>query len=167
MFNARMIHDFYNLALMELESVYRLAAAMTLDGAAAEELVAEVYRQAERPSPMLRERDIRVWLMRLLVQTYAGQLIAASDASATVKCPQTAPPKAVAQPFAPVREIGWIQAALAPMSFRCRAVTVLWAVEALNSREIAEIMDEPVGTVSLWLSRARNHLLKKRQEASA
>ena len=158
--------DFRALALVELDAVYRLAHAMTLDGTLAERLAIEVYRQAlEHPPAGLAGRDLRRWLLRSLVKAHAALQLATGAASK--KCPapeQTMPPITPAQ--LADEGLDWITRALPTMTHHCRAVIVLWAVEGFTYREIAEILDEPVGTVTLWLQRARRHLSNKRAEAA-
>lgn len=152
-----------SLALMEVESVHRLAHAMTLDSGRAEELVVEAFRLAFEHSPLgVRERDVRGWLFRTVVQAHHSQLAAAGSTEATKKCPGAPGPTLPAIEVRPKDETAeWFLQALPAMSFRCRAVVVLWAVEGLSHREIAEVMSEPVGTVSLWLQRAQSHLAKR------
>ena len=155
------------LALMEVESVYRLAHAMTLDADAAEKLVAGVYRRAlENPPVEMPARDVRRWLLRILVQSHAAQQAAPTHGSPAQRCPPAAEKPAPIQPLRPGTETSdWFVQALPGMTFHCRAVIVLWAIEGLTYRQIGQIMDIPVGTVTVWLNRARNYLARKQAEA--
>lgn len=162
------IDDFRNLALVEVERIHRLAYAMTLNAEAAEKLVREAYNEAFNNLPKaLPDRDVRCWLMGTMFRLYSVQQASTAD-PATRKCPGTPEPASVeSRPFRiSDGPPGWLEEALPGMSFRCRAVIVLWAVEALTYREIADVMGEPVGTITVWLNRAQNYLIRKRGDAA-
>jgi len=143
--------EFERIALPHLQSLLRVARRLTLDSSAAEDLVQETmllawrgFRQFERGS------NARAWLFRILFNVFYGEGRKAAR---------------VARPFASrgdtrpaLQEAAEIAEALNALSLEQRSVFLLAAVEGFTCREIAGILDVPIGTVMSRLSRAREEL---------
>lgn len=168
--------DFEELALAELDAVYRFARFLTRDQEAAEDLVQEVYLRAFRPETIAgfstRGAGVRAWLMTIARNAYYGRLerqetgrkvherLVHDQRAAGELGDAPADPYGDRDPSA----IDWraagprLEAALAALSDELRDVVWFWAVEGLKYREIAAALDVPIGTVMSRLHRARSRL---------
>ncbi len=161
---------FEQLAVAELDAVYRFARFLSGDADRAEELVQDVYARAFRRETIegftSRGAGMRAWLMTIARNSFYGQLeheraggraIArvTHDAMSHGNSVETLDP-------AESSEIDWTLAssrmheAMASMSVELRDVLWFWGVEGLKYREIAEAMEIPIGTVMSRLHRARS-----------
>ena len=163
---------FENEALSHLDRLYSAALRMTRNSADAEDLVQETYVKA------LRGRDS--WLYRILTNTYINsyrkavrspqmsgdeevtdwQLARAAShdsqglRSAEMEALENIPDAAVA-------------AAMADLAENYRLAVYLSDVEGFSYKEIATIMDTPIGTVMSRLNRGRSQLRKALAEYAA
>jgi len=137
--------------------LYRHALWLTGDPALAEDLVQETYYEAWRTLSRLGgPRAPRAWLLAILRRRLARHR-AAPD-------PPTAPPEALAglaggdDPEA-AAELEGLARAFAALPAHQREILLLRALHGLSYREIARLLDLPLGTVMSRLSRARAALL--------
>ena len=165
--------EFEAVALPHLDAVYRMARALAGDAAEAEDLAQETFVRAFRAFDgfELREYGARPWLMRILhnaFYTFKGKqrrgptLLDDVDfdhfedelSDLEVESSATA-------------SINWdhvdeeLKIAVNQLQPEYRAVLLLWAIEGLSYKEIAEVCDCALGTVMSRLYRARQLLGRK------
>ena len=161
--------EFKRLALDEIDAVYRMAMYLAHDPNEAEELVQETYLRALRFEHTfeLRDHGIRPWLFRILHNCFYTRIgrqrkqptLAEDLQSESVPSELDNPP-----PAWDLASLDWEQVddrlkhAIDDLKDPYRSVLLLWAVENLKYREIAELLEIPIGTVMSRLYRARNIL---------
>jgi RNA polymerase sigma-70 factor (ECF subfamily) len=172
--------QFEKLALEQMDTLYRVAGRLTRDPERAGDLVQETFLRAFRSRDAfdLQEHGIRPWLLRIMRNLHLSkadrdrrQPVAVDgetldtmnagaprpgDAAATGDLESVGP--------APVPPLDWeslderLKAALENLQDEYQMVLLLWAVEDLSYKEIAEVLDIPIGTVMSRLHRARQKL---------
>jgi RNA polymerase sigma-70 factor len=172
---------FENEALSHLDRLYSAALRMTRNSADAEDLVQETYVKALRGRDSFKPRtNMKAWLYRILTNTYINsyrkavrspqmsgddevtdwQLARAAShdsqglRSAEMEALENTPDAAVA-------------AAMAGLAENYRLAVYLSDVEGFSYKEIAAIMDTPIGTVMSRLNRGRSQLRKALAEYAA
>jgi RNA polymerase sigma-70 factor (ECF subfamily) len=162
--------EFVRLAMLELDAVDRVARSLSRDSAAADDLVQETYLRAMRAQDQfhLHAFGIRPWLLRILHNTYINYekrerrqpRAMESDALEARAQPVTSSPPAPSP--APLErgsfddeELGQALDQLPP---DLRTILILWAVDELAYKEMADVLEIPIGTVMSRLYRARNKL---------
>ncbi len=172
---------FENEALSHLDRLYSAALRMTRNSADAEDLVQETYVKALRGRDSFKPRtNMKAWLYRILTNTYINsyrkavrspqmsgdeevtdwQLARAAShdsqglRSAEMEALENIPDAAVA-------------AAMADLAENYRLAVYLSDVEGFSYKEIATIMDTPIGTVMSRLNRGRSQLRKALAEYAA
>ena len=172
---------FENEALSHLDRLYSAALRMTRNSADAEDLVQETYVKALRGRDSFKPRtNMKAWLYRILTNTYINsyrkavrspqmsgddevtdwQLARAAShdsqglRSAEMEALENIPDAAVA-------------AAMAGLAENYRLAVYLSDVEGFSYKEIAAIMDTPIGTVMSRLNRGRSQLRKALAEYAA
>jgi len=172
---------FENEALSHLDRLYSAALRMTRNSADAEDLVQETYVKALRGRDSFKPRtNMKAWLYRILTNTYINsyrkavrspqmsgdeevtdwQLARAAShdsqglRSAEMEALENIPDAAVA-------------AAMADLAENYRLAGYLSDVEGFSYKEIATIMDTPIGTVMSRLNRGRSQLRKALAEYAA
>ncbi len=167
---------FADLAMAYMAPLYSAALRMTRNPADAEDLVQETYLRAYRGFGGFREgTNLKAWLYRILTNTYINQYRAKKrrpdeseldesedfylynrlgglEASAANRTPEVEFLESL--PEAEVKE------ALEALPDQFRLAVVLADVEGFSYKEIAEIMDVPVGTVMSRIHRGRRQLQK-------
>jgi len=160
---------FRELAMAEMDSVYRMAMHLAREPNDAADLVQETYLKAFKAESRfeLRDAGVRPWLFKILHNTFYTKVgkakreptIADDLAPQAVDSELDSPP-----PAWDLEHLDWEQVddrlkhAIAELPEHYREVLLLWAVEGLKYREIAEIMDVALGTVMSRLYRARGIL---------
>ncbi|MEM7682357.1 MAG: sigma-70 family RNA polymerase sigma factor [Planctomycetota bacterium] len=163
---------FQDLAMAELDSVYRMAMHLSRDPNEAADLVQETYLKALRAAGNfeLRDHGIRPWLFKILHNAFYTRVskkareptIADAMAPGAVDSPQDSPP-----PAWDLEHLDWDQVddrlkhAIEQLPDHYREVLLLWGVEGLKYREIAEVLDVALGTVMSRLYRARQILTEQ------
>jgi len=156
-------------ALSHLEAVYRLAVHLTRNPERAEDLVQDVYVRALRPKAVdtFEERGggMRAWLFTVAHNVFYSKIKRESNAPTAVgeffSEAADEPPPGEAPPAWDLASLNWdhvdgrLKAAIEDLSNEHREVLLLWGVEELKYREIATILDVPIGTVMSRLHRAR------------
>ncbi len=154
---------FEALLMPHLDAAYNLARWLTRNDHDAQDVVQEAYLRAMRYFESFRGEQARPWLLQIvrhttyawLQQNRPGDLVsldADERASAEPAAPAEQEPMAIAARNADRTLINRAIAAL-PVVFR--EVLVLRELEDLSYKEIARVVDVPVGTVMSRLSRAR------------
>ena len=164
--------EFRKLVLSELDAVHRLAYHLTFSTHEADDLVQETYLRAFKSSGtfQLTEHGPRPWLFKILHNVYRTRLSkrgrepgAAEDLEDQVAAPPDPPPA----------ELDWeqmderLKKAIEALSPAYRSVLLMWAVEGLKYREIAEVTGVAIGTVMSRLFRARQILCEQMTDLAA
>jgi RNA polymerase sigma-70 factor (ECF subfamily) len=171
---------FTELAMEYMPSLYTAALRMTRSPADAEDLVQDTYLKAYRAFETFQEgTNLKAWLYRILTNTYIN-----SDRAKKRRPDETELDEV--EDLYLYRRIGGLEAALAgrsaedellerftdtevkeaieslPENFRL--AVLLADVEGFAYKEIAEILDIPIGTVMSRLHRGRKALQKRLYE---
>lgn len=154
---------FEALLLPHLDAAYNLARWLTRNDHDAQDVVQEACLRAMRYFASFRGEQARPWLLQIvrhtayswLQQNRPGELVsldADDDAAHEPAAPADHEPMAIAARNA---DRALIDRAIAALPVVFREVLVLRELEDLSYKEIARIVDVPVGTVMSRLSRAR------------
>jgi RNA polymerase sigma-70 factor, ECF subfamily len=152
-----------------LAALHRAARRLSAQLADAEDLVHDTYVKAFQAFPTVELRDdaaCRAWLLRIMTNTYRDRYrrearspeVAGSvdldRLDGAVPCREPGPDRRLeSKCFAEAAD-----AAIARLPAEVRLVVVLFFIEELSYREIAEIAQCPIGTVMSRLSRGRRFL---------
>jgi RNA polymerase sigma-70 factor (ECF subfamily) len=158
------------LAVAELDPLYRMAMHLVGDPDAAADLVQETFLRALRPEVRFRlgERGIRPWLFKILHNIFFSrteqrrhQPVALIDDNIANARGERAAREMVGDNLA---SMNWelvdarLKATVDALPIEQRLVMLLWAVEGLKYREIADLMGVPIGTIMSRLFRARESM---------
>jgi RNA polymerase sigma-70 factor (ECF subfamily) len=132
----------------QLAALLRVARRLTRDPASAEDLVQETMLLAWRGFRSFQTgTNVRAWLFRILFNAFHAAVrkppVAVSGSSAINASQQDAVE---------------ISEALETLPIEQRTVLLLCVVEGFTCREVAGILELPIGTVMSRLSRARQEL---------
>lgn len=170
--------EFEPLAMGQLDAVYRLALRLTRDQNKAEDLVQDTYARALRPRAIEGfdpsksssgggdlEAAMRSWLFTICHNLFYSQIKRASKAPMAVgeffgeasseKLPDEPPPAWNRAEMDWEHVDGRLKAAIDSLKEDYREILLMWGVDGLKYREIAEILEIPIGTVMSRLHRAR------------
>jgi RNA polymerase sigma-70 factor (ECF subfamily) len=180
--------QFEKLALDQLDTLYRVANRLTRDPERAGDLVQETYLRAfrSRDGFDLKEHGMRPWLLRILRNLHlsrvdrekrqpvpvdgdvldslnaAGNAAVGPDDDSDVPSPLVGADLAAGGMAAlrlnPDDLDERLKKALEDLQEEYQMVLLLWAVEDLSYKEIADVLDVPIGTVMSRLHRARQKL---------
>jgi len=151
--------------LEQLDTLYRIARRLVRDTSTAEDLVQETYARALRAwtTFSLESYGIRPWLVRILHNAHLSrsqretrQPASVDDAQLEASAKTNTP-----LPFEPTSFEGMdqqLKRAVEKLSPEYQVVLLLWSVDELSYKEIAEAVDIPIGTVMSRLYRARQQL---------
>ncbi|MGH8994368.1 MAG: sigma-70 family RNA polymerase sigma factor [Acidimicrobiia bacterium] len=168
---------FSELAMPYMGPLYSAALRMTRNPADAEDLVQETYLRAYRAFNTFQEgTNLKAWLYRILTNTFINQYRAAK------RRPEQSDIEDVEDLYL-YRRLGGLEAAMAGRSPEAevlenipdvevkealeslpeqfRMAVLLADVEGFAYKEIAEILDIPIGTVMSRLHRGRKQLQKR------
>ncbi len=166
-----------------LDALYSAALRMTRNAAEAEDLVQETYLKAYRGYGSFQEgTNLKAWLYRILTNTFINSY------RAKKRRPDESDLEEVEDLYL-YRRLGGLEAAVAGRSAeeevldsftddevknavealpeQFRIAVMLSDVEGFSYKEIAEIMDVPIGTVMSRLHRGRKALQKSLYEFGA
>jgi RNA polymerase sigma-70 factor, ECF subfamily len=164
--------EFRSLAMAELPAVYRMAFHWALNAPDADDLVQETYLRAFKAesSFKLGEMGVRPWLLRILHNVFLTRVKraklepVASEIADTMAEQRGADADLAGQALA---DLDWEQVderlkrAIQELPLTYRTAFLLSAIEGLKYREIAEVLEMPIGTVMSRLFRARTMLLEQ------
>ena len=168
--------EFESVALPQLDSIYGAALRLTRNPADAEDLVQDTYVRAYRFWHTFKQgTSIKAWLFTILRNTFINRYhrgnrrrsartdlesqlhSLGTDAAVGRPTPTTpGPEKAIGQRITRER----INAALESIPEDYRTAVMLADLEGLAYKEIAEVMDCPIGTVMSRIYRGRRLLHK-------
>jgi RNA polymerase sigma-70 factor (ECF subfamily) len=155
--------DFEEVAIRHLADVYRLARQMS-DESQAQDLVQETYLRAWKYfDTYKRDTNCRAWLLRILHNTWADHWRRRSH----LEIPLTENNEAEIEPYYDWEEefikgelSENVEQALSQLAHSYRWTVLLADVEELSYKEIAVVMDCPLGTVMSRLNRGRRILAR-------
>jgi RNA polymerase sigma-70 factor (ECF subfamily) len=166
-------HQFDQLALEHLDAVYRMALQLTRHPDEAADLVQETYLKAVRASDRFHESGggMRAWLFKILHNNFYTRVgrakretsLGDGEDEAVTALPRPDEP----EPAWSLADLDWdhvderIKQAIERLKPEYRSVLLLWGVEGMKYREIAEIQEIPLGTVMSRLHRARSILTQE------
>ena len=162
--------EFERLALDQLDHVHRAAFQLCRDHATAEDLVQDTYLRALRSADRFEDRGggVRPWLFAILHNVFYTHLEKQSRRPTPVetiysedqreRLPDEPPPAWDLASMDWEYVDGRIKDALDTLEPDSRLALLLWGIEGLKYREIAAVLDVPVGTVMSRLHRARKKL---------
>ena len=167
---------FDKLALEHLDSVYRMAMQLARHPDEASDLVQETYLKALRVAERFEEKGggIRPWLFKILHNVFYSKVgrqkrqpaLGEGLPEATADGPGPDEPV----PAWDLESLDWeyvderLKVAIESLRPEYRSVLLLWGVEGMKYREIADIQDIPIGTVMSRLHRARAMLAEQLTE---
>ncbi len=160
---------FRELAMEELDAVYRMAMTLARDPNEAADLVQDTYLKAFKAEERfeLRGAGVKPWLFKILHNNFYSRYHQRKRETPTdSEVLHDALPGATDDPPPAwdLQSLDWEQVddrlkhAVAELPEHYREVLLLWAVEGLKYREIAEVLDVALGTVMSRLYRARQLL---------
>jgi len=170
--------EFERLALEHLDAVHRMAMQLTRRPDEAADLVQETYLRALRSAPRFKEKGggMRSWLFTILYNAFYTHVKRQSRAPTAVEAFHDASETELAPDAAPpawdLKSLDWehvderLKQAIDDLPPESRAVLLLWGVEDMKYREIAEVLDIPIGTVMSRLHRTRQALIQALGETS-
>jgi len=164
--------DFEAEALEHLDAAYKTAYHLTRDPVGAEDLVQETYLRAFRFWDQYEKgTNCRAWLLRILRNTFINQYRKRKAQPARVDYTeldryydQLVDAATVPKPKDPSEELfsnlidEEIVEAIEQLPEEFRQVVILSDLQDLSYKEIAEVLDCPVGTVRSRLNRGRKLL---------
>jgi RNA polymerase sigma-70 factor (ECF subfamily) len=160
--------EFGRQALEQLDALARVAGSLTSNRAEADDLVQETYLRALRAREQFepREHGIRPWLLRIMHNTHITRVTRAKRQPVATDPGDLEMRNGYAGAFPPIPpELdNTVRITLAELAPELRSALTLWAVEELSYKEMAEVLDVPVGTVMSRLYRARHALAGKLRE---
>lgn len=160
------------MMLAEMDAVYRMAFHLSRHPDEAGDLTQETYLRALKAegSFELRERGMRPWLFKILHNVFYSRITKQKRQPASLQPEQdeiAGGDDTMAAPAWDLATLNWEQVddrlkhAIEQLPVAYREVLLLWAVEGLRYREIAEVMDVPLGTIMSRLYRARGILAEQ------
>jgi RNA polymerase sigma factor (sigma-70 family) len=143
--------------LAHVPGLRRYAAALAGNAADADDLVQDCIERALVRHDTLREPDsLGRWLRTILHNLYVTKLRRRGAASLPIE--DFAEDLALSVPPEDQGQIRDLVHALSALSVEHRQILLLVSLEGLSYREVAEVLDIPIGTVMSRLARARERL---------
>jgi RNA polymerase sigma-70 factor (ECF subfamily) len=156
---------FEQLALPLFASLYNHARWLTRDEAEAEDLVQETFTKALRAFDSFQpDTNFKAWIFRILRNTFLTSRTSIAAAHTVFLEDHPAALDAATADLSPEDVLihldnrAVLQTALEQLQPPLREVLLLCDVEEIKYKEIAVILDVPIGTVMSRISRARHTL---------
>lgn len=179
--DADLLHRFERDALPLLDQLYGAALRMTRNPADAQDLVQDAYMKAFNAFASFKPgTNLKAWMYRILTNTYINSYRKAqrrptqqsADEMTDWQMAETASHDSVGLQSAEVEALklipdSRIQQALMDLPEDYRMVVYYADVEGMPYKEIAEIMDTPIGTVMSRLHRGRKKLRETLKDVAA
>lgn len=151
--------------LVHLDAAYNFARRLAGNGQEAEDIVQEACLRAFRFFGSFRGGNGRAWLLAIVRNTYYSAIRREREGIQTVPLDDDNQASAADVTSDIEQLLGrsdarrLVNRALDALPLEYREVIVLRELEELSYKEIAEVMDIPIGTVMSRLARARKALL--------
>ncbi len=163
---------FERVAMPHLDSVYRMARRLTGNETEADDLVQETFLRAYRAFEtfQLRQYGAKPWLLKILHNTFYTRIGREARQPATtdeVDFDEFAETGHASLFELNVADLNWdafdqeLKGAVNSLAPEYREVLLLWALEGLSYKEIAEVCNCAMGTVMSRLYRARQQVSEK------
>ncbi len=161
--------EFERLMLPHLDAAYRLAAWLTRDEAAAQDIVQDSYLRAFKAWRRFSDGNSRAWLLTIVRRRaftwlsgrkYSLSVELDDDEHALSVQDQAAMSHDATQEAGLIasQSVAQVRAAIAALPAPYREVIVLKDIEGMAYAEMAQVMEVPIGTVMSRLSRGRERL---------
>lgn len=165
------VPDFQELAATHLESAYNLARWLVRDPALADDVVQDAMLRALRYYHGFRGENARAWLLQI-VRNVALTCLKRDGTQATTDVTEAADSAEVAHDgpeTALMRQDDQrlLHGLLADLPVELRECLILREIEELSYKEIARIVDAPIGTVMSRLWRGRKLMVQAAQALEA
>ncbi|MEL6797278.1 MAG: sigma-70 family RNA polymerase sigma factor [Planctomycetota bacterium] len=161
--------EFEAEALSHLDAVYRIAYHLTRNESRAQDLVQDVYLRAIKSAAKngfeAKGGGMRPWLFAIAHNTFYSTIKRENRAPTAVgefhgdasnePLPDEPPPAWDGASFDWEHVDGRLRDAVEDLKDEYKQVLLMWGVQGLKYREIAEVLDVPIGTVMSRLHRAR------------
>ena len=153
---------FEETVLPHLDAAFNYARWLTRNDAEAEDVVQDACVRAIRFAASLRGDDARSWLFAIVRNTWYSRArrslrtIAPLDAAGIEPADEALDPE---EQLLQQQTVSSVRAAVESLPADFREVIVLRELEGLSYKEIAAVVDVPLGTVMSRLARARERLL--------
>jgi RNA polymerase sigma-70 factor (ECF subfamily) len=153
---------FRELILPHLDSAFNLACWLTRNRGDAQDVVQEAAMRAFKYFPGFRGLDGRVWLLRIVRNTFYSWCRDRGAAPESVVDEEVHSPEDESPELLLMRQDcdRLVHQALAALPLEFREVVALRELEELSYKEIAAIVGIPIGTVMSRLGRGRKLLAK-------
>jgi RNA polymerase sigma-70 factor (ECF subfamily) len=166
--DAATLSAFENAVRPHVRSALALARSITRSTTEAEDVLQESYVRAFTYFGSFRGDEPRRWFLSIirnaayawLRKARTEELVEMDDDTADRETPNTEATNAETPEVALIRSLdaAWLNAEIARLPVQYREVLVLRELEDLSYREIADVVDSPIGTVMSRLARARSQL---------
>ena len=164
---------FEQLVLPHLDAAYNLARWLVRNTHDAEDIVQEAYLRAFKFFGGYQGGDARAWVLKIVRNTSYTFLEKNRPADLAEEFDEMIHTAGLDRPGAPGAEAALLQSAdsrmlrdaLNELPVSYREVIVLRELEGMSYKEIAEVMDTPIGTVMSGLARGRSQLRERLLQA--
>ena len=161
---------FEELILPHLDAAYNLARWLVRDRHDAEDIVQEAYLRAFKFFGSYQGGDSRAWVLKIVRNTSYSFLEKNRPAELAEQFDETLHTTVTRQPDAETAllqsvESRMLREALEELPVNFREVLVLRELEGLSYKEIAAVMELPIGTVMSGLARGRAQLRERLMRA--
>ena len=166
--------DFEQIMLPHLDAAYNLARWLVRDASIAEDVVQDAYERACKYFAAFRGGSGRAWLLQIVRNAAystlkargsewrsrsAAEWLPTAEDGVDMDMPDSSPgPEAT---LAQRQDLAALDDALNALPVAWRECLILREVEELSYKEMARIMEVPIGTVMSRLSRARQALQRE------
>ena len=154
--------EFLRLALAQMDAVDRMARSLTRNRTEADDLVQETFLRAfkARETFDLKAFGIGPWMLRILHNLYISRVRREQKQPKAVEAYELEDAAGGSSDPIPSLELtdDRLEAALEQLTPDLRSILILWAVDELSYKEIAAVLEVPIGTVMSRLHRARRRL---------
>lgn len=148
--------EFEQIALVHLGALLRAALRLARDSAIAEDLVQDAMLRAWRHFDQFqRDTNCKAWLFRIMLNCWSTRRQKIQQEAIQFFAEEYGDQAQIQNRSESRFSAGEIQCSIDSLSEEYRTVLLLFAVEGFSCKEIASILNIPIGTVMSRLSRAR------------
>ena len=156
--------NFEEAVMPHIDAAYNLARWLTRNDADAQDMVQEAYLRALRFFSGFRGTDARAWLLTIVRNTCYTWLRRNRSPELSCDFDEVVLARESEEPDPETQQLMKAQAqlvneAIEKLPIEFREVVVLRELEELSYKEIAVILEGPIGTVMSRLARARKRLM--------
>jgi RNA polymerase sigma-70 factor (ECF subfamily) len=151
---------FESIVLPHLDAAFNYARWLTRNDAEAEDVVQDACVRAIRFFPALRHSEARAWLFAIVRNTWYTRIGRRPRTSGEVIDDDALPDLSLGPEALLMQRmtVDRVREAIEQLPAEFREVVVLRELEGLSYKEIAAVIETPIGTVMSRLSRARSRL---------